>query len=140
MVYTTSTPQQYIHVSPTGTGSGVGAYITEAVRDEFGARSMMVNAVVWPFAVGEVILQNYNALLTLSSLVHASDAIIVMENDALHGVCRQRLQLAAPSFEDINAVLARTLASVLVPTHVTGVSQVHIYTWLRPHIRKDTSV
>jgi tubulin delta len=127
-----------LHSLAGGTGSGVGtthilpiaaclcifadvvltgAYITDAVRDEFGARAALFNAVVWPFEVGEVILQNYNALLTLSSLTQASDAVILMENEQLHRICRQRLRLASPTFDDLNSVLARTLASALLPTY-----------------------
>lgn len=50
-----------------GTGSGVGVYITEVLRDEFPS-AFMVNSVVWPYESGEVIVQNYNSVLTLSKL------------------------------------------------------------------------
>ena len=52
-----------------------------------------MNQVVWPYRAGEVIVQNYNALLTLSHLYHSADAIIVMENDELHKICSQLLGL-----------------------------------------------
>jgi tubulin delta len=129
-----------------------GAHITEAVCDEFGSRAMLVNAVVMPFEVGEVTLQNYNALLTLASLsevcfqsactftiphehsdllcglsiialksrhayrLQSTDAVILMQNEHLHAICQKRLSLASPTFNDLNLVLARTLASVLLPT------------------------
>jgi tubulin delta len=50
-----------------GTGSGVGSYYTEVLRDEY-PRTCIVNSCVWPFSTGEVILQNYNFLLTLNKL------------------------------------------------------------------------
>ena len=51
----------------------------------------MVNQVVWPYRTGEVIVQNYNAVLTLSHLYQTADAIVVMENDELHRICSQLL-------------------------------------------------
>jgi tubulin delta len=50
-----------------GTGSGVGAYLTECMHDEYPGEQL-INQVVWPYANGEVIVQNYNALLTLAHL------------------------------------------------------------------------
>ena len=53
----------------------------------------MVNQVVWPYKTGEVIVQNYNAVLTLSRLYQTADAIVVMENDELHKICAQLLAI-----------------------------------------------
>ena len=51
-----------------GTGSGLGAHIVEKLREDF-SKSNMLNVAVWPYQSGEVILQNYNVLLTLNSLI-----------------------------------------------------------------------
>ena len=71
--------------------------------------------VVWPYNTGEVIVQNYNAILTLSHLHDTADALIVMENDSLHKICAQLLNIKNISFADINHVIAHKLASVLQP-------------------------
>jgi tubulin delta len=108
-----------------GTGSGVGSYYTEMLRESF-QKTCIVNMCVWPFSTGEVILQNYNLLLTLNKLFDHSDACIVVENDALHQICK-RLKLANPgvssnnkaskeiAFDDLNALVAHKLASFLQP-------------------------
>lgn len=97
-----------------GTGSGVGAYITECLRDEF-PHSFILNQVVWPYNTGEVIVQNYNALLTLSHLYRTVDAVIVMQNDHLHKICSQLLNIKKISFKDINKVICHKLLSILSP-------------------------
>ncbi|XP_035829696.1 tubulin delta chain isoform X2 [Aplysia californica] len=71
--------------------------------------------VVWPYTTGEVIVQNYNAVLTLSHLYDTADALVVMENDTLHKICNQLLAIKNISFEDINRVIAHKLTSVLQP-------------------------
>lgn len=65
--------------------------------------------------MGEVIVQNYNAVLTLSRLYHNVDAIIVMENDHLHKICQQLLSIKKISFKDINKVICHKLATMLQP-------------------------
>ncbi len=40
---------------------------------------------------GEVVVQNYNAVLTLSHLYQSSDAVLVLENDHLQRICKQLL-------------------------------------------------
>ncbi|XP_078599562.1 tubulin delta chain-like [Branchiostoma floridae x Branchiostoma japonicum] len=97
-----------------GTGSGVGAYLTECLREEY-PHSFLVNQIVWPYGTGEVIVQNFNAALTLSHLYQSADAIIVFENDNLHKICSQLLSIKNISFQDINSVISQELASVLQP-------------------------
>ena len=97
-----------------GTGSGVGAYITQCLKDEF-PRAFLLNQVVWPYSMGEVIVQNYNAVLTLSHLYRSSDAVLVMENDQLHKICTQLLNIKKIGFRDINKVICHKLLGILLP-------------------------
>ena len=50
-----------------------GTYVTQLLRDDFGAKATLANAVVWPHNAGEVIVQNYNSLLTVSHLAQVSE-------------------------------------------------------------------
>ncbi len=50
-----------------GTGAGLGTRTAEVLRDEFGLVPSM-NACVWPHEGGEVLVQSYNTLLTLTHL------------------------------------------------------------------------
>ncbi|XP_061576251.1 tubulin delta chain [Cololabis saira] len=97
-----------------GTGSGVGTYITQCLRDTYPA-SFVLNHLTWPYGTGEVIVQNYNSVLTLAHLYQLSDAILVHENDTVHRVCSQLLNIKQISFSDINRVIAHQLGSVLQP-------------------------
>ncbi|KAL4223799.1 Tubulin delta chain [Mactra antiquata] len=97
-----------------GTGSGVGTYITQCVKDEF-PHAFLLNQVVWPYSMGEVIVQNYNAVLTLSHLYQCADAMLVMENDQLHKICSQLLNIKKIGFKDINKVICHKLMGVLLP-------------------------
>ncbi|XP_004075934.1 tubulin delta chain [Oryzias latipes] len=97
-----------------GTGSGVGTYITQCLRDIYPA-SFILNHLTWPYGTGEVILQNYNSVLTLAHLYQLSDAIVVHENDTVHGICSRLLNIKPIAFTDINRVIAHQLGGVLQP-------------------------
>lgn len=105
-----------------GTGSGVGAYITGSLRDEF-PHSFILNQVVWPYGTGEVIVQNYNAILTLSHLYRCSDGVVILENDKLQNICSRLMNLKHISFKDINKVISHKLASVLQPVKLFSQGQ-----------------
>lgn len=63
----------------------------------------------------QVIVQNYNSVLTLAHLYQLSDAILVHENDTVHRICSQLLNIKHISFSDVNGVIAQQLGSVLQP-------------------------
>ena len=52
-----------------------------------------------PFENGEVATQPYNSLLSLGSLVRASDAVLLLQNEALERTCGRLLGIARPGLE-----------------------------------------
>ena len=97
-----------------GTGSGVGARLTEYLMDAYPSVSL-VNPIIWPYPSGEIIVQDYNSLLTTSHLQTSSNAVLLLQNKQLHKVCSQLLHMKEISMEDINTVVAHSLASFLQP-------------------------
>ncbi|KAI9175808.1 hypothetical protein H9P43_006172 [Blastocladiella emersonii ATCC 22665] len=110
-----------LHSLAGGTGSGVGTYVTEQLRREF-PTAAVVNHVVWPFMRGEVIVQNYNMVLTLARLLEASDMVLVQFNDHLQRIGTERLGLPSASFADLNRIMARVLFHILAPAKVASSS------------------
>ena len=105
-----------------GTGSGLGSCIAEHIADMY-PKSPFLNTIVWPFQSGEVIVQNYNSVLSLASLVQASDGIVLFENDRMNEMCKKLLKLPNPTIGDLNSIIAQHLAMMLLPvSKVTGPS------------------
>ncbi|KAG1674578.1 hypothetical protein FOA52_001827 [Chlamydomonas sp. UWO 241] len=98
-----------------GTGAGLGTYVAQALRDEYQS-SHIVNCCVWPYESGEVIVQSYNTLLTLTHLHELSDGIVLMSNEALHRTAHKIYNIPRPSFGDMNAIAARAMANLLLPS------------------------
>ena len=106
-----------IHSLAGGTGSGVGSKLTEILNDEFthSSNTPIMNVVVFPHTAGEVIVQPYNAMLSLSSLSLSSSSILCFHNDQLRDVCTTTLSLQRPSLNDFNSVIVKHLSSFLLP-------------------------
>ncbi|XP_018614256.2 tubulin delta chain isoform X2 [Scleropages formosus] len=102
-----------------GTGSGMGTYITQCLRDSY-PHSFILNQLTWPYGTGEVIVQNYNSVLTLSHLYQWSDAILVHENDTVHKICAKLMNIKHISFCDVNKIIAHQLGSMLQPADTVG--------------------
>ena len=103
-----------------GTGSGLGSALTAALRDDYGLATI-ANVLVWPYQCGEVIVQHYNAVLTLANVLPYSDSVVMFENTRVHGICSTNLRMARPTFRQLNGVIARDLASgVLLPCPSSG--------------------
>jgi len=97
-----------------GTGSGFGSFLVEAVRENYPDIDIL-NIAVMPLLTGEVIVQNYNATMTLSTLYENSDAVLLVENDLLNILCKNLLHIKKPTLDDMNKVLATMLSSFLYP-------------------------
>ena len=76
-----------------GTGSGVGSKITESIRDEFGPKTPLIAHATWPYENGEVVVQSYNTLLTLATLLKNSDGIIFHSNTVVNEILQNRFGL-----------------------------------------------
>ncbi|KAA6374534.1 MAG: putative tubulin delta chain [Streblomastix strix] len=105
-----------LHSLAGGTGSGAGTRLAEILRDNYKS-SFLVNQVAWPFSTGEVVVQNYNGILSLSHLNEVSDVIIVSDNEEQQKICQQQLKIKQPSLFDLNKVIAESLASIMLPSY-----------------------
>ncbi|XP_013409803.1 tubulin delta chain [Lingula anatina] len=118
-----------IHSLSGGTGSGLGAHLCEAIRDEYPLQYML-SCLVAPHSSGESPLQHFNSLLCLSWVQRYSDGIILLSNDEiLHRLQhrqKDKVDQEPVSFSQMNHHISSCLAGVLLPvdslTPSSGVS------------------
>jgi hypothetical protein len=92
-----------------------GTFVSELVHHHY-PHAFILNVVIWPYDFGEVVVQHYNSVLTLSHLTRCSDAVLVLENEVATEVCRRLLHIKSPSFRELNGVIVRSLCMILLPT------------------------
>eukprot|EP01060_Flectonema_neradi_P027272 TRINITY_DN3688_c0_g2_i1.p1 TRINITY_DN3688_c0_g2~~TRINITY_DN3688_c0_g2_i1.p1 ORF type:complete len:402 (+),score=57.29 TRINITY_DN3688_c0_g2_i1:34-1239(+) len=113
---------QLLHSVGGGTGSGVGSFILETVRDYCPSIPIVTQSVL-PFQAGEVATQHYNTLLSLSYLLKFADTVILRDNSSLVSEAKKKdsavkaNQQSRIQFTDINnAIVDSMCESCLLPT------------------------
>ena len=96
-----------------GTGSGLGAYLLKRIKEDF-QWVTIVNYLVLPLLSGEVTLQFYNTILSLSVIYQNSDVIFLLRNDDANLVCESMSNKKAVSFDEINHILSLKIAVSLL--------------------------
>lgn len=101
-----------LHSIAGGTGSGMGSYLIEELRDEF-PKKILQSFSVFPNneEVSDVVVQPYNSMLTLKRLNGCCDSVVVMDNAALGRISSESLRIKQPSYETINSLISTVICA-----------------------------
>jgi tubulin gamma len=94
-----------MHSIAGGTGSGLGSFVLERLNDKFPKKLIQTYSVFPNAQEGDVVVQPYNALLTLKRLTNHADSVVVLDNGALARICADRLHVQTPSFDQTNQLV-----------------------------------
>jgi tubulin gamma len=94
-----------MHSIAGGTGSGLGSFLLERLNDKFPKKLIQTYSVFPNAQEGDVVVQPYNALLTLKRLANHADSVVVLDNGALARINADRLHLQRPSFDQTNQLV-----------------------------------
>ena len=94
------------HSVAGGTGSGMGSLLLEALKERFPRKLLQTYSVFPARDASDVVVQPYNAVLTLQRLAEHADAVTVLDNGALDAAVR-RAQRPQHSFDQANRLIAR---------------------------------
>ena len=59
----------------------------------------------------DTVVQPYNSLLTLKRLTLNADAVVVLDNTALHRIAMERLRIPNPTFSQTNTLVSTVMAA-----------------------------
>merc|ERR1712023_181651 len=90
------------HSIAGGTGSGMGSHILEIMNDYFPKKLIQTYSVSPNIdEMSDVVVQPYNAVLSLKRLTENADSVVVLDNTALNKIAVNQLHIEQPSFNDI---------------------------------------
>merc|ERR1712110_510505 len=93
-----------------GTGSGMGTLLISKVREEYPDRIMATYSVFPSPKVSDVVVEPYNALLSIHQLIENADEVSVIDNEALYDICFTTLKIQKPTFTHLNDLVATAMA------------------------------
>ncbi|RSL49533.1 Tubulin beta chain [Fusarium duplospermum] len=103
---------QITHSLGGGTGAGMGTLLISKVREEFPDRMMATFSILPSPRVSEVVVEPYNATLSLHQLVENSDETFCIDNEALYDICKGTLKLSDPSYGDLNHLISAVMSGL----------------------------
>ena len=114
---------QIMHSIGGGTGSGLGSLIVEKLSEEYSDK-VSFNFSIFPGSTNNIqsdcVVEPYNAIMSLSTLIENSQAVFTIENSALHRICQKNLKIAKPTFADINHLVALGMSNATATTRFPG--------------------
>ncbi|KAK1126217.1 hypothetical protein K0M31_004850 [Melipona bicolor] len=103
---------QMVHSLSGGTGGGTTALLMTKLKEEYPERILKTYSVMPSPLMSDVVVEPYNAMLSLSKSIECTDQTFCIDNRALHHICTHVLKLATPTFNDLNHLISNYVSGV----------------------------
>lgn len=100
-----------MHSTAGGTGSGLGSFMLERIRDRHPKKLIQTYSVFPNSDASDVVVQPYNVALTMRYLTEFADSVVILDNRCLNRVTAERLHVVDPSFAQTNQIAATVMAA-----------------------------
>eukprot|EP00913_Durusdinium_trenchii_P012831 g12047.t1 len=102
-----------------GTGSGLGCLMLERLSVDYGKKSK-ISFTVWCCPqVATAVVEPYNTVLCVHSLLEHTDVTIMYDNEALYDICRRNLDIERPTYTNLNRLIAQAYHEQLSVAEIT---------------------
>lgn len=103
-----------------GTGSGLCSLLCERLSVEYG-KKLKFNFTIYPAAhISNTIVEPYNTVLSTHSLLEHSDAVILLDNEAIYDICSRNLNIESPTYSNLNRLIAQVVSSLTASMRFDG--------------------
>jgi tubulin alpha len=109
-----------------GTGSGLGALIQSRLAVDFPKKCKFSFNVYPSPEVSTSVVEPYNSVLATHSLLENSDICIVLDNEAVYDICKKRLSIEKPIYNDLNRLVSLVISSITASLRFKGSLNVDI--------------
>ncbi|XP_046842319.1 tubulin beta chain-like [Xenia sp. Carnegie-2017] len=111
---------QIVHSLGGGTGAGMGTLVLGKTREEFPDRILSSYSIIPSPRVSDVVVEPYNATLSIHNLLENSDMTFCVDNEALYDILFRTLKLTTPTHADMNHLVALTMSGVTTSLRFPG--------------------
>jgi len=103
-----------------GTGSGLGMLIMERLAVDY-RKKARVGFEIYPSPnISTCIVEPYNGLFSTHWLLDHSDVSLVLDNEALYGICENKLNMKEPDYSNLNQIIAKVISSMTTAIRYFG--------------------
>merc|ERR1712156_547092 len=103
-----------------GTGSGMGMLILERLAVDYRKKSKIGFEIYPSPNISTCIVEPYNGLLSTHWLLDHTDVSLVLDNEALYGICQSNLSIKRPSYNNLNNIICKVVSSMTAAIRFDG--------------------
>merc|ERR1712079_508370 len=108
------------HAVGGGTGSGLGALILERIAVDYRKKSKIGFEIYPAPNISTCIVEPYNAMLSTHWLLDHTEVSILLDNEAIYGICQKQLDVDRPSYKDLNIIISKVISSMTASLRFDG--------------------
>merc|ERR1711959_390568 len=109
-----------------GTGSGLGCLMLERLSVDYGKKSKL-SFTVWSCPqVATAVVEPYNTVLCVHSLLEHTDVTNMVDNEALYDICRRNLDIERPTSTNLNRLISQVISSLTASLRFDGALNVDV--------------
>jgi len=109
-----------------GTGAGLGALLLERLSVDYGKKPKLGFTVYPAPQVSTAVVEPYNAVLSTHALLEHTDVCVVLDNEAVYDICQKNLNVACPSYANLNKLIAQVISSLTASLRFDGALNVDV--------------
>jgi len=108
------------HAVGGGTGSGLGALILERIAVDYRKKSKIGFEIYPAPNLSTCVVEPYNAMLSTHWLLDHTEVSLILDNEAIYGICQKQLEVKRPSYRNLNEVIAKVVSSMTAALRFDG--------------------
>ena len=99
---------------------------SERLSVDYGRKSKLSFAVSPSPQVSTAVVEPYNSVLSTHALLEHTDCTFCLDNEALYDVCRRNLGIEAPTYTNLNRLIAQVISSLTSSLRFDGALNVDV--------------
>jgi tubulin alpha len=103
-----------------GTGSGLGALILERIAVDYRKKSKLGFEIYPSPTISTCVVEPYNALLSTHWLLDHTEVSLLLDNEAIYGICQKKLDIKRPSYSNLNRLICKVVSSMTASLRFEG--------------------
>ncbi|XP_041364175.1 tubulin alpha-1C chain-like [Gigantopelta aegis] len=103
-----------------GTGSGFMSLVMERLTVEYGKKSKLEFSVYPAPEMSTSVVEPYNSVLTTHNTLEHCDCAFLVDNEAIYGICQEKLGIGRPSYTNLNRLISQTVSSITASLRFSG--------------------
>jgi len=108
------------HAVGGGTGSGLGMLILERLAVDYRKKSKIGFEIYPAPSISTCIVEPYNGLLSTHWLLDHTEVSLVLDNEALYGICEKKLKIEKIQYQHLNKLCAKSISCMTAALRFDG--------------------